>query len=440
MNHPRERHLSLNVAAVMDFLPAVTQCVETASRFFGLGKNESLKLQLASEEIFSYLCERVCRGNPVEMICRGGLFYARVEFHFSVSALDMGALNMTTAVALESDDALAQMGLVIASRTVDRLYMTAGLHNAVVLAMEQDKAYPQLDKTALHAVAAHGELAVAVPDAEDVRRFALQMGADAQDPLRPVFFNYPGKVADMILAGYCQALVAQDGAGTIAGGLLYRTLTEKIVEVYSPCIFAPSREDEIAVLLLEACIAKTARTKAVGLVSLTGLPASIRPQFETLGEMTYARESGAPLVGQAYCRLLHEDPGCQVWTDTVLKDYLEKEYARLFLARDIRDVRNLGESARTGPSIFACDIRRERSEAYLRPLWPGDNLAENLSRHIALCRKESLPNIFFALDTGISWHAHLAPVLIAQSFKPCVLLPFAGQADLVIFQYDTLQS
>ena len=92
MNNAKQRHLSLNVAAVMDFLPAVTQCVETASLFFGLGKNESLKLQLASEEIFSYLCERVCRGNPVEILCRGGLFYARVEFHFTVPTLDMGAL------------------------------------------------------------------------------------------------------------------------------------------------------------------------------------------------------------------------------------------------------------------------------------------------------------------------------------------------------------
>lgn len=440
MNNAKQRHLSLNVAAVMDFLPAVTQCVETASLFFGLGKNESLKLQLASEEIFSYLCERVCRGNPVEILCRGGLFYARVEFHFTVPTLDMGALNMTTAISLDGDDDLTQMGLVIASRTVDRLFITTGMNNSVMLAMEQDKAYPPSAEVSEKAVDARGALSVAVPDAEALKRFALQMGPGVPDALLPAFFKYPGKVADMVAAGYCQALVAQDETGAIAGGLLSRPLTEKIVEVFSPCIFDPAREEEMTTLLMETCIAKTARTKAVGLVNLTGLPASLRPQFETLGEMTYAQEGGAPLIGQAFCRLLHEDPGCQVWTDAVLKDYLEKEYARLFLARDIRDVRNLGESASTGASIFACDIRRVRSEAHLRPLWPGQDLAENLSRHVALCQNEALKNIFFTLDLGISWHAHLAPVLMSQSFKPCVILPFAGQADLVIFQYDESES
>jgi len=434
----KQCHLSLKVAAVMEFLPAVTQCVETAAEFFGLGKNEALKLRLASEEIFAYLCDRVCRGNAVEVICRGGLFYARVEFQFAVSALDMGALNMTTAVSLDGDD-MTQMGLVIASRTVDRLFLSAGMQNTVILAMEQDKAYPAPADADLKIAAVKGSLTVATPDAEDVRRFAMQMGVCARDPLRPAFFQYPGKVADMVASGHCQALVAKDAAGAIGGGLLFRTLTDKIVEVYSPCIFDPSRGDEIAGLLLEACISKTARTKAVGLVNLTGLPAALRPQFESLGEMTYLRQGAEPLVSRAYCRLLHEDPGCQIWTHSSLKAYLEKEYARLFLARDIREVPDLGET-RTGPSIFSTEIRREKSEAFLRPLWPGQDLAENLTRHIALCKNESLQNIFFTVDLGVSWHAPLAPVLTAQSFKPCVIIPFAGQADLVIFHYDESQS
>jgi len=435
----QHRQLSLKIAAVMDFLPAVTQCVETTAEFFGLGKTEALKLRLASEEIFSYLCERVCRGKSVEMICRGGLFYARVEFHFSVSALDMGALNMTTAVSLDGDDDLMQMGLIIASRTVDRLYISTGMQNAIVLAMEQDKAYPRLADAGGQKVNTRGELSVVTPDAEGVRRFAMQMGNCMTDPLRPAFFSYPGKVADMVAGGHCQALVAKDENGMIAGGLLYRSLTEKIMEVFSPCIFDPSREEDIAHLLIEFCIAGTARTRAVGLVNLTGLPASVRPQFEPLGNMTYAREGGAPVIIEACCRLLHEDPGCQVWTHAALKAYLEKEYERLFLARDLREVTDLGET-RTGASIFATEMRREKSEAFLRPLWPGCDPAENLSRHVALCKNEALKNIFFALDLGISWHAQLAPVLMAQSFKPRVLIPFAGQADLVIFQYDESES
>ena len=439
MNDNQDHRLSLKVAAVMDFLPAVTQCVETAAVSFGLGVNESLKLPLAAEEIFSYLCMRVCRGAPLEVLCVGCLSYVRIEFHFSVSTLDMGALNMTTAVSLDGDDDISEMGLVIASRTVDRLYITTGIQNRVVLSMEEDKDYPKLADISLKSVDLHDVLTVVAPDTEDIKRFAMQMGICAHDPLRPSFFNYPGKVADMVAADHCRALTARDDAGTIAGGILYRTLTEKIIEVFKPCIFHPPREEEIASMLVEACISKTAKTKAVGLVNLTGLPASIQPQFETLGSLTYHQESGAPLVSPAFCRLLHEDPGCQVWTDPTLKDYLEQEYNRLFLARDIREVRNLGET-QTGSSIFATELRRERSEAFLRPLWPGNDLTSNLKRHMELCKKESLLNIFFTVDMGISWHASIIPILMSQHFTPKVIIPFAGQADLVIFQYDESES
>ncbi|MDD5475542.1 MAG: hypothetical protein PHU03_03395, partial [Syntrophales bacterium] len=219
----------------------------------------------------------------------------------------------------------------------------------------------------------------------------------------------------------------------------YRFLTDKVIEVFRPCSFYPSREEEILAMLMDACIANTARTKAIGLVNLTGLPPSMEHQFETLGTLTYFQDGGSPLVSRALCRLLHEDPGCQVWTDPALKDYLEKEYHRLFLAREIREVRNLGET-RTGSSIFSTELNRERSEAFLRPLWPGIDLDDNLKRHIQLCRKESLVNLFFVVDTGISWHASLVHVLMSNHFKAEVIIPFAGQADLVIFQYHEPES
>lgn len=434
MSNPKHP-LSLSITAVMEFLPALNQCVETSAVYFGLGKNEALKLCLAAEEIFSYLCSRVCRGKAVKVLCVDGLFFARVEFHFSVSSLDMASLNITTEVSFESDDDISQLGLVIAARTVDRLDIAAVAQNSVVLTIEQERTYPSHSSKVQKALQAKGELIVETPKPEDLMRFAMQVGMCQNDPLRPDFFKYPGKMADMVAAGHCFALVSRDLAGVIAGGILFRFLTDKIVEVFSPCIFDPSREEEISTLLLNTCIVKIARTKAVGLVSLTGLPASLRPQFESLGQMRYVLAGKAPLVSQAFCRLLHEDVGCQVWADPALMVYLEKEYNRLFLARDIIEVPD-HQDARHGLSIISTVVRREKAEAFLHPLWPGRDFDENLARHAVLCKKKSLQNIFFAIDLGISWHAHLAPFLMSQSFKPCVLVPFAGKADLVIFQYD----
>lgn len=434
----QDERLSLKITALMNYLPAVLQCVETSAAAFGLGRDESLKLRLAAEEIFSYLCSRVCRGAPLEMICRGCLSHARVEFHFSVSSLDMGALNITTAVPVENieqaEEVGLEVGLVIASRIIDRLHLQTDAQNHVVLSIEQDKFYPALPAS-VKTFDIRGALTVETPDLGGIQRFALQMGSCAKDPLRPAFFNYPGKTADMVTAEHCLALIARNTSGNIAGGILYRPLTEKIFEIFSPCIFSPRREEEISSLLFEECLLKTAKTKAVGLVSLTGLPAFLQPQFETLGELTYHRVNDAPIISPAFCRLLHEDPGFQVWAHPALKGYLEKEYSRLFLARDIQPARELGD-ARAGQSIFGTEMRRERAEALLRPLWPGNDFSDNLNRHLALCRKESSINIFFTLDLGVYWHAFLAPVLISAGFTPKVIIPFAGQADLVIFQYD----
>jgi hypothetical protein len=122
-----------------------------------------------------------------------------------------------------------------------------------------------------------------------------------------------------------------------------------------------------------------------------------------------------------------------------MKDYLEEEYGRLFLARDIHLVQHLGDTKK-GESIFGAEMHRERSEVIFRPLWPGDDFSKNLNRHLDLCRKESLNNIFFILDLGVHWHAFLAPSLIKEGFVPKMIIPFAGQADLVLLQYDKFEA
>ena len=259
------------------------------------------------------------------------------------------------------------------------------------------------------------------------------------DPLRPPFFNYPGQVADMVTAGDCQILTAVDAKGECAGGVLFRFLTSRIIEMFGPHGFHDGREGEIAAMLLDACITNTARTKAIGLVSLTGLSVSSQAQFELLGLIKHYATEGKAVEIQAFYRLLHEDPGCLVFTDECLKDYLRQEYARLFLAREIRDVRNQGET-KTGVSIFSTEVRREQSLANLRPLWPGADFDANVKRHINFLKGESIANIFFALDLGVSWHASLSPVLLNNHFRPALIIPFAGLADLVIFQYDRTES
>jgi hypothetical protein len=58
-----------------------------------------------------------------------------------------------------------------------------------------------------------------------------------------------------------------------------------------------------------------------------------------------------------------------------------------------------------------------------------------VERHIRFLSEERFRNLCFELDLGVPWHAELIPVIIARGFKPEIVLPFAGQSDLVVFQY-----
>jgi len=437
--NPPNRHsndtLGIQLPARSPFLDVVTGFVESSVRALGMGREETLKLRLAAEEIFSYIISHVRPVEPVDIRAVNGLYYGRVEFRFSVAALNMGALNITATGQFESDEALAEMGLVIASRTVDRLRITEESRGRICLAVEKEKTYPPLPDVAHPPAPFREGLTIQrTPDAETLKQYAGEVARGQADSPGPAFFDYPGKVVDMVAAGDNQVIAAVDGAGRVAGGILFRFLTERIVEIVGPHVFDPLREREIAGALLDAAIAAVARTRAIGLVSLTGLPEPVRSQFEPLGSLTFFRDKGPALARPAWYRFLHEDPGCPVWTNGALKDFLEREYGRLFLARDIREVRDLGETKK-GSSIFSAEIRRERSEVVLRPLWPGDDLAANVERHIRFLREEGFLNLLFEIDLGVSWQAPLVPVLLGRRFSPGMIIPFAGQADLVVFQY-----
>jgi len=170
------------------------------------------------------------------------------------------------------------------------------------------------------------------------------------------------------------------------------------------------------------------------LLSRSGLPPALEARFEPLGRLVHYAPNRPPAEHPFFFRHLHEDPGCDVWSQGELTAWLELAYDRLVLARNIRTMRNMGET-RSGFSLFSAELQRERADATLRPLLPGADFTANLERHIRFIRKEGFLNLFFELDLGVPWHAEMIPVLTANRFQPEILLPFAGQADLVIFQH-----
>ncbi|MHB8769994.1 MAG: hypothetical protein ACYC7J_03275 [Syntrophales bacterium] len=433
MYESRHGTVQLHIEARAPFLPVVTQFVESSASLFGLAKTESLKLSLATEEIFLYLCDAVCAGEQLEIACQDGLYYTRVIFRFHAPQLNLKGLNIASDSARDGQCDLDEMGLMIASRSVDHLHIAEEKGHRISLAVTLEKVYPRFSEE-LPRPAAPAGVIVEEPDRERVKRFALLVGRFSPERDRPPFFAYPGKVADMIAGGEYRCLTAMNQKREIVGGILFSERSERIVQFHGPYLFSEGEPTAAADALLTALIASIARTKALGLLSLSGLPKALEPQFEHLGSLSFPAEDG-PAVGMSFFfRHLHEDPGTEVWAPADLTTWLTREYDRLVLAREIRIVRAMGET-RLGASLFAAQIVRERAEATLRPLLPGADLAANVARHVRYLRADGLTTLLFEIDLGLPWHAELIPVLMANGFTPALLLPFAGQADLVIFQH-----
>ena len=431
---PSERTLTLQAPSLPSYIPVVVPFVENAAGAFGLGREDALKLGLATEEIFAFLAGGICRGKPVEIECRSGIYYAGVEFRFSGTELNLGGLNITSGLNTAADGDLEDMGLLLASRTVDRLHISVGDDRRINLAVAKDKTYPPPGEGGLPAPDRGGEITVRTPNTEEIKEFSLRVAREPTELYRPPYFHYPGKVVDMIASGEYEATVAVTAGGNVAGGLLHHFQTERIIQIIGPFSFAATDREGIERSVFDACLSRVARSRALGVVALHDLPASLEGDFETLGRLCSYGEDGRASVQKTFGRLLNEDPGAVIWTAAELSSYLTGEYRRLALAREIKIVHDLGET-RGGASIFSAEALRDRGNVTLRPLWPGADLTANVERHVHHLRGEGFRDIFFLLDLGVPWHAALAPALLARGFRQETILPFGGRADVIIFQY-----
>jgi len=239
----------------------------------------------------------------------------------------------------------------------------------------------------------------------------------------------------MVACGEYQALVAASPTGEIGAGIIWLRSVSRTVECFGPYVFCASLEEKAAIALLEGCIGAVARTPVVGLINYHPTQEFPREQFEHLGRLSVITAAGTRLEHDAWFRLLHEDPGCVVWAHKDLQGYLQSEYERLVLPRRIRLIKELGET-RSPHSVLATEFNRMRFWTILRPIWAGADTEENLRSHLSLLKRQQLKNVFFLLDLGQPWQSCFTPSLLHLGFAPRMILPYAGEADLVLFQLE----
>jgi len=418
----------------MTYFSLAISFVEESATAFGLDASDLIKLRLACEEIFVYLSESDQINKAITIEAENGVYYTGIKFLFDGRNFDPHAFNLTANISFDTEADLEQMGLIIASRSVEKLYMLHDAREGFGVGLIKEKSYPRVIKEGITPVKPLTHYSIISPDSETLKIFVRHTLSHYPNHLFPADFFYPGKIADMVTSDRYHMLIASDGQGTTAGGIVWRIAGGGMIEIYGPYLFNQPEEFHMAEALVNHLLMAVAKTDAVCLVNVFATPELPKGYFELLGSLDFLLPDGEKQLWPFYYRYHKEDPGSQVWAHPDLLPFLHETYKRLFFARNILQTNYEGEKRPPHAVLFP---RFDRSQNFVRlkAAWDGTDFPDILGRHIQIFKTENMLNILFEIDLGHAWQANLAPALIEHHFVPKMILPYAGTGDIVFFQY-----
>lgn len=416
-----------------EFAGLLTGFVEEGSRALGLGSKEALKITLAAEEVFAYLAQLPEAHKNISVRLMGGGYYVKAEFVFPRQDIDLHYFNLTAKFTHGEESPLEQLGLLIASRSVERFNLRDQGETQFSLELIKEKAYPSPGTEEPLAIESLANFRVEEAAPEQVKLLALLFSQHYPPHSYPSNFAIPGKLADMVAGGEYQAMVALGERGQIGGAMLWRHGEQSDVHAYGPYLFGQPQGSNMGESLVDACLGRVAKTPALSLICRYATNELPIEYFELLGDLDYRLPDGSCSPWHHYYRQLQEDQGLSVWCHPLLAGFLGHQYKRLFLARDLHLMEHAGER-RPDHSVFGVHFDRSQGHVTLVCIWDGRDAGDNLARHVELLTEEGLANVFFTLDLGQAWQAYLVPDLLGQGFEPKLVLPHAGKADLLVLQ------
>ena len=419
---PHRQNVDLNLPLAAEFLPVATSCAEKTAQAYGMGRTEAMHLMLAVEEVYSFLATRLTAGQQLKLRCRNGRYYTEIACCFPRHALPVGAFNITSTVSADDEQSLSEMGLLLAARTVDHLAVIAK-NGEMEIRFVKNRQYPEFQGSVAD-FDSPGNFSTAESTTELLKQFAIRVAAK-YGPQAPAFFRLPGRVADMVASGEYSAALLADGKGNLGAGMLWRN-GQHMAEAMGPYVFC--NRPQLALQVVEECLRKLARTSALCIV--VQHPTGDMPPgyFEPL----------APAEKVLY-RQLEEDNGTQAYVHPDFADYLQESYQRLFLPRNIHRVESQGE-LQSPYSAFAVRMDRPAGRVIMEPIWVGEDAPAIVRQHVQALRREGFRELFFHLDTGVPEQAMLGPALAMNGFRPCWIVPWGGQGDVLVLAHQQEES
>ena len=423
---------SLRIQAKIQHLPSVRDFLEETALAFQFAQDDCFRIALAGEEIFTYVCSLDASGGFIELDMHSVDYQIRVSFLFDAAQFDPWAFNLGARISLDDEASLEGLGLLLASRMTDHFAITLRQNGRVELLLVKDKSYPDDTVTTLSPapVAKHWHVRDATPD--DIRQFVARLRQTCATERHPAFLSSSCRLADMVASGDYGMVVAVDDNDAVVGGVLWHERNERSIESFGPYLVTEPTAD-CGGELIETLLGRTAKQRALCLLNRWTTPAMPQGEFELLGEIALHDAQGSEHTMPMAYRQLKEDVGSRVWVVPEIEDFLRNEYDRLFFAREMVAVDTEAEK-RSAHSVLAAEIDRMRGAVTLSPVLDGGDIEENLRRQLAVFAQENLPNVFFEIDLAFAWQAALAPVLLHNGFVPRLVMPYAGKADIVLFQ------
>ena len=418
--------VELQTLLTMEMLPLVTGFAENAAKAFGLDEGRSLRLGLAVEEIFVFIAAQAGPGETMRLLAKEGGYYVEITCFVLPHLLPTRVMNKTAAIDVEDEDFLAEMGILLAARMVDRFKFVMEQDKEMGLYFLVEKQYPEM--LSQLAIPPKGNYVIHGGGREDLKQFAQQVinyyGVNAPD-----FFRFPGKVVDMVASGEYEVVLALDDKGNVGGGMLWKW-NGKLAEAYGPYVF----QEGLAAGLVEKVLEKLARSRAISMVVRRPTKEIPRAYFEELVLFQSSNKKEIPGQHSVLYRQLEEDTGMVVFVHSSLKCFVEKCYERLVLPRNIISVERVGEKM-VPHSVFAVAVDGNQKQGVLSSLVVGADAKPLLLDYISSLQQQGVATIFFELDLGKELESLLAADLNAVGFTPSFLLPWGGQGDVVVFQY-----
>ena len=422
-----DRNIFARLWASRQWVSLAQAIVGKSCPVFGLDTKGTDRLTMAVEEVFMHLTQTAGETEIRLEIIPGG-WHVTARLTFCADPSDLWAMNLTTAPLDGDEPDFDHLGLVLASRMVDRFDLNVE-GGQVHLTLRRDLPYPTVTASPEPRITPKGPLTiVSDPDQDLIKAACIRaVGLYKPEQLHQSFFA-PGKLADMVIQGDMTMAVALTPTSEPAGAVCWQGKSG--IRFFGPYAFDQTRQS--AKPLMDHLIQRVVRTGAKGIFSGCATEDLPPGDFETLGTYGPGVKTGETLV---WYRSLGEDSGTSVWSHPTLVSFLEKSYQDLWLMRQITPTQDLGEQ-HPARSVLSARFRPDASEVLLVPLVGGWDMTACLKNHVSILGAEGYDRILFRTDLSTGWQAALGKAALDAGFTPKLVLPYGGKSDILVFQHE----